>query len=328
MIVSPSLEQRDQRGDGGVDDSGRDHDPDGARRRRAWRRSPRARWRRSRPRTRAAATASGLRSKATQSCPSPHQTADEIGAHAAQADHSKLHRHPYVTQLGFPADGTCRHREARGRRGGRASWSRTARALGSARAPRSAFLLPALAARGLSLRCVATSVATEEQAALARPRGRAVRHARPARHRHRRRRPDRARPLGGQGRRRRAHAREDRGRGRRPLRRDRRLEQARWSAIVAADPAGDPRVTAPRRRWPALAPGGPARRCPPSPDGGLIADYRGEMGDVRALAARLSGTPGVVDHGLFAPELISDVIVARRDGKSALRGEPSCPDHL
>ena len=48
---------------------------------------------------------------------------------------------------------------------------------------------------------------------------------------------------------------------------------------------------------------------PASPDGGLIADYRGEVGDPEALAARLSSTPGVVDHGLFAPALVSDLLV-------------------
>ena len=51
----------------------------------------------------------------------------------------------------------------------------------------------------------------------------------------------------------------------------------------------------------------------PSPDGGLIADYRGEVGDPTLLAARLSATPGVVDHGLFPPALVADVLVARGD---------------
>jgi ribose 5-phosphate isomerase A len=53
------------------------------------------------------------------------------------------------------------------------------------------------------------------------------------------------------------------------------------------------------------------RDAPPSPDGGLIADYRGEVGDPAALAARLGATPGVVDHGLFSPELVDDVLIAR-----------------
>ena len=51
----------------------------------------------------------------------------------------------------------------------------------------------------------------------------------------------------------------------------------------------------------------------PSPDGGLIADYHGDVGDPAELARRFEVTPGVVDHGLFAPALVSDVIVARGD---------------
>jgi ribose 5-phosphate isomerase A len=50
-----------------------------------------------------------------------------------------------------------------------------------------------------------------------------------------------------------------------------------------------------------------------SPDYGVIADYFGEVGDPILLAARLSATPGVVDHGLFPPALVADVIVARGD---------------
>jgi ribose 5-phosphate isomerase A len=53
------------------------------------------------------------------------------------------------------------------------------------------------------------------------------------------------------------------------------------------------------------------RDVPPSPDDGLIADYRGEVGDPAALAARLAAVPGVVDHGLFEPELVATVLVAR-----------------
>ena len=53
------------------------------------------------------------------------------------------------------------------------------------------------------------------------------------------------------------------------------------------------------------------RDAPRSPDGGVIADFRGLVDDPAALAARLSATPGVVEHGLFAPELVSDVLVGR-----------------
>ena len=47
------------------------------------------------------------------------------------------------------------------------------------------------------------------------------------------------------------------------------------------------------------------RDVPASPDGGVIADYLGEIGDPAQLAARLSSTPGVVEHGLFPPEMVS-----------------------
>jgi ribose 5-phosphate isomerase A len=54
---------------------------------------------------------------------------------------------------------------------------------------------------------------------------------------------------------------------------------------------------------------------PPSPDGGVIADWQGDIpADPRELADALANTVGVVDHGLFGPELTSDVIVARADG--------------
>jgi ribose 5-phosphate isomerase A len=55
------------------------------------------------------------------------------------------------------------------------------------------------------------------------------------------------------------------------------------------------------------------REAPPSPDGGVIADYRGEVSDPASLAGRLSATAGVVDHWLFAPSLVSEVLVARGD---------------
>jgi ribose 5-phosphate isomerase A len=55
------------------------------------------------------------------------------------------------------------------------------------------------------------------------------------------------------------------------------------------------------------------RDTPPTPDGGVIADYGGEVGDPAQLARRLDATPGVVDHGLFPPVLVSDVLVGRGD---------------
>ena len=61
---------------------------------------------------------------------------------------------------------------------------------------------------------------------------------------------------------------------------------------------------------------GPAelRDVPPSPDGGVIADYLGPVEDPSDLADRLAAVPGVVEHGLFPPELVSEILVAR-DGR-------------
>lgn len=53
------------------------------------------------------------------------------------------------------------------------------------------------------------------------------------------------------------------------------------------------------------------RAVPPSPDGGVIADYEGELGDPAELARRLESTPGVVEHGLFPPELVDSVLIGR-----------------
>ena len=61
------------------------------------------------------------------------------------------------------------------------------------------------------------------------------------------------------------------------------------------------------------------RDVPFSPDGGVIADYHGTVDDPAALAAWLSSTPGVVEHGLFPPEMVATVLVAR--GKSVDRIE-------
>jgi ribose 5-phosphate isomerase A len=55
------------------------------------------------------------------------------------------------------------------------------------------------------------------------------------------------------------------------------------------------------------------RDVPPSPDGGVIADYLGPVEDPAAVAAWLSATPGVADHGLFPPELTSEILVGRGD---------------
>ena len=52
------------------------------------------------------------------------------------------------------------------------------------------------------------------------------------------------------------------------------------------------------------------RQSPASPDGGVIADFLGDVGDPSALAERLEhATPGVVEHGLFPPFLVSTVLI-------------------
>jgi ribose 5-phosphate isomerase A len=55
------------------------------------------------------------------------------------------------------------------------------------------------------------------------------------------------------------------------------------------------------------------RHVPLSPDGGAIADDFAAVDDPAETAARLSATPGVIDHGLFPPDLVSDVLIARGD---------------
>jgi ribose 5-phosphate isomerase A len=63
----------------------------------------------------------------------------------------------------------------------------------------------------------------------------------------------------------------------------------------------------------ALAPA-QLRDVPTSPDGGLIADYMGPVADPRELSAKLSCTPGLIEHGLFAPELVSTILIASEQG--------------
>jgi ribose 5-phosphate isomerase A len=62
------------------------------------------------------------------------------------------------------------------------------------------------------------------------------------------------------------------------------------------------------------------RDVPPSPDGNLIADYLGAIGEPERLDVFLSRTPGVVDHGLFSPSLVSDILIADDSGVEHRRG--------
>lgn len=63
----------------------------------------------------------------------------------------------------------------------------------------------------------------------------------------------------------------------------------------------------------AVGPAALREGAPLTPDGGVLADYTGEIGDPAALAARLDQVPGVAGHGLFGPALIADVIVGDED---------------
>ena len=67
------------------------------------------------------------------------------------------------------------------------------------------------------------------------------------------------------------------------------------------------------------------RHVPRSPDHGVIADYLGPVPDAGSVAAWLSAAVGVVEHGLFAPVMVSEVLVGR--GKSVERFSPPSTGH-
>jgi ribose 5-phosphate isomerase A len=178
-----------------------------------------------------------------------------------------------------------------------------------------AFLLPALAEHALTLRCVATSVATEEQAkelGLAVEDFDSIDQLDIAIDGADQIAPDRWLVKGGGG----AHTRE-------------KIVAATAERFVVIADSSKPvdAISAPiplelqayglastlRRLRDELGEVEPRQGTPPSPDGGVIADYRGEVGDPAELAARLSATPGVVDHGLFPPAMVSDLIIGRGD---------------
>lgn len=174
-----------------------------------------------------------------------------------------------------------------------------------------AHLLPALAARGLELRCVATSLATERRACelglVLEPLDAlgeldvAIDGADQI---------DPARWLvkGGGA----AHTRE------------KIVAAAARRFVVIADESKLVEAIAPpvplellrfgvQTTLRRLAPSA-LRDVPESPDGNLIADYLGAVEDPEALAGRLAATPGVVEHGLFGPDLVHDVLVGGDDG--------------
>ena len=173
-----------------------------------------------------------------------------------------------------------------------------------------AFLLPALAERDLGLRCVATSPATEE---LGRALGLriepfdaldeldlAIDGA------------DQVAPDGWL----------TKGGGRAHLREKLVAAAARRFVVISSSEKVVDRLTAPvalelfsfgltatlRRLGEARV-----RSGPPSPDGGVIADWHGDVGDPAELARRLEAEPGVAGHGLFPPSLVTDVAIARRE---------------
>jgi ribose 5-phosphate isomerase A len=49
--------------------------------------------------------------------------------------------------------------------------------------------------------------------------------------------------------------------------------------------------------------------APPTPDGGVLADYTGPVDDAALLAADLGATAGIVAHGLFPPSMVTTVLV-------------------
>jgi ribose 5-phosphate isomerase A len=52
-----------------------------------------------------------------------------------------------------------------------------------------------------------------------------------------------------------------------------------------------------------------------TPDGNVVVDYLGAVGDPAVLSASLDSVPGVVGHGLFPPTLVSEVLVGRSAGQ-------------
>jgi ribose 5-phosphate isomerase A len=171
-----------------------------------------------------------------------------------------------------------------------------------------AFLLPAIAARGLGITCVATSVATEEQA---RSLGMAVVDAADVDHLDLAiDGADQISPgwwlvKGGGA----AHTREkvvasmadrfvviaDSSKTVERLHAPIPLELLRFGLASTLRLLDDVTI----------------RGVADSPDGNVIADYQGDASDPANLAAWLGSVPGVVEHGLFPPSMVDDVIIGR-----------------
>jgi ribose 5-phosphate isomerase A len=67
------------------------------------------------------------------------------------------------------------------------------------------------------------------------------------------------------------------------------------------------------RRLSDLGPVEVRQDMPPTPDGNVIVDYLGPVGDRDALSIALAGVAGVVDHGLYPPSMVTEVLVGRPD---------------
>jgi ribose 5-phosphate isomerase A len=174
-----------------------------------------------------------------------------------------------------------------------------------------AHLLPALAERGLDLRCVATSVETEERGrelGLAVESFEALVRLDIAIDGADQIAPDRWLVKGGGG----AHTRE------------KIVAAAADRFVVIADSSKPTDAIGPpiplelfdfglSGTLTRLGELGDVRRrdAPPSPDGGVIADYFGEVADPAELDARLSAEPGVIGHGLFPGSMVSEVVIGR-----------------
>jgi ribose 5-phosphate isomerase A len=174
-----------------------------------------------------------------------------------------------------------------------------------------AYLLPALAARGLDVRCVTTSPATERAAReLGLPVETFVGPDAPARLDLALDGADQVAAdgwlvKGGGG----AHTREKAV----AAAADRFVVIVDSSKLVERVAAPVPLelsafgLAATLRRLGAVA----LRDTERSPDGGLIADFTGSVGEPQELADRLAAEPGVIEHGLFPPGIVSEIVVAR-----------------
>jgi ribose 5-phosphate isomerase A len=65
------------------------------------------------------------------------------------------------------------------------------------------------------------------------------------------------------------------------------------------------------------------RDAPSTADGNVLVDFLGPVADPAELAQALSAVPGVVDHGLFSPAIVAEVLVGTSDGSVDRMVRPS-----